>query len=263
MNRLPSLYLSHGAPTLPIDPALPATAFTHLGGELPRPSAVLMLSAHWNTLAPAVSVARQPETIHDFYGFPRALYELRYPAPGAPELASRAAGLLDAAGIATATTEYGLDHGAWVPMLLMFPEADIPVAQLSIQPRADAAHHFRVGRALRALRDEGVMVIGSGQITHNLREADFGATPEDADPSVAEFTGWFEDKLARRDIDALLDYRAQAPHAVRMHPTDEHLLPVFAALGAADDDYQLGIQSLGTYQRVLAMTNYVFAPGSA
>jgi 4,5-DOPA dioxygenase extradiol len=107
------------------------------------------------------------------------------------------------------------------------------------------------------------MVIGSGQITHNLREADFGATPEDADPSVAEFTGWFEDKLARRDIDALLDYRAQAPHAIRMHPTDEHLLPVFAALGAADDDYQLGIQSLGTYQRMLAMTNYVFASASA
>jgi 4,5-DOPA dioxygenase extradiol len=139
MNRLPSLYLSHGAPTLPIDPALPSTAFTHLGGELPRPNAVLMLSAHWNTLAPAVSVARQPETIHDFYGFPRALYELRYPAPGAPELASRAAGLLDAAGIATATTEYGLDHGAWVPMLLMFPEADIPITSASAAPCARCA----------------------------------------------------------------------------------------------------------------------------
>ncbi|WP_186120658.1 DODA-type extradiol aromatic ring-opening family dioxygenase [Burkholderia gladioli] len=259
MSRLPSLYLSHGAPTLPIDPLLPSAAFTHLGAELPRPRAVLMLSAHWNTLAPAVSVSARPETIHDFHGFPRALYELRYPAPGAPELAERTAALLEAAGIPTATTDYGLDHGAWVPMLLMFPEADIPVAQLSIQPRADAAHHFRVGRALRALRDDGVTVIGSGQITHNLRQADFGATPEEADPRVDEFTGWFEDRLAHRDIEALLDYRRQAPHAALMHPTDEHLLPVFAALGAADDDYQLGIQSLGTYQRVLAMTNYVFA----
>lgn len=143
-------------------------------------------------------------------------------------------------------------------MLLMFPRADVPIAQLSIQPRKDAAHHFRVGRALRALKDEGVMVIGSGQITHNLRAADFSARPEDADPRVAEFTDWFEDKLVARNIDALLDYRRQAPHAVLMHPTDEHLLPVFAALGAADDDYSLAIQSLGTYQRSLAMTNYVF-----
>ncbi|WP_017923407.1 DODA-type extradiol aromatic ring-opening family dioxygenase, partial [Burkholderia glumae] len=208
------------------------------------------------------SIATRPDTIHDFHGFPRELYALRYPAPGAPELARQAAALLGGAGIAAATTEYGLDHGAWVPMLLMFPEADIPVAQLSIQPRSDAAHHFRVGRALRSLRDEGVMVIGSGQITHNLREADFGATPADADPRVDEFTSWFEERLARREIDSLLDYRRLAPHAQRMHPTDEHLLPVFAALGAADDDYRLGIQALGTYQRVLAMTNYVFAPGA-
>lgn len=149
MNRLPSLYLSHGAPTLPIDPALPSGAFTHLAAELPRPRAVLMLSAHWGTQRPVASIAAHPETIHDFYGFPQALYDIRYPAPGAPDVAERAAGLLNAAGIETATTEHGLDHGAWVPMLLMFPEADVPVAQLSIQPRADAAHHFALGRALR------------------------------------------------------------------------------------------------------------------
>jgi len=263
MTRLPSLYLSHGAPTLPIDPALPSHAFTQLGAALPRPRAVLMLSAHWGTQQPVASVAQRPETIHDFYGFPRALYEIEYPAPGAPDVAERAAALLNAAGIETATHAHGLDHGAWVPMLLMFPDADVPVAQLSIQPHADAGHHFRLGRALRPLRDEGVMLIGSGQITHNLHAADFGATPEEADPGVTEFTDWFEAKLAGRDIDALLDYRRQAPHAVLMHPTDEHLLPVFAALGAADDDYQLGIQSLGTYQRVLAMTNYVFAGAAA
>jgi 4,5-DOPA dioxygenase extradiol len=263
MNRLPSVYLSHGAPTLPIDPHLPSGAFGVLGAELPRPRAVLMLSAHWGTLQPVASDARQPETIHDFYGFPPALYEIEYPAPGAPELAARAVELLGAAGIEAGLAARGLDHGAWVPMLLMYPQADIPVTQLSIQPRADAAHHFRVGRALRALRDDGVLVVGSGQITHNLRAADFGATPEQADPSVAEFTDWFEARLAERDIEALLDYRRRAPHAVRMHPTDEHLLPVFAALGAADDDYRLAIQSLGTYQRVLAMTNYVFEAAPA
>ncbi|PLZ01420.1 dioxygenase [Burkholderia sp. WAC0059] len=257
-TRLPALFLSHGAPTLPIDPSLPSAGFAALSARLPRPEAVLMLSAHWGTLQPAVSTASEPETIHDFYGFPRALYEIRYPAPGAPDVAQRAAALLGAGGFAVDAEPHGLDHGAWVPMLLMFPDADVPVAQLSIQPRGDAAHHFRLGRALRALRDEGVMVIGSGQITHNLRAADFSARPEDADPHVAEFTGWFEDRLRERDLDALLDYRRRAPHAQWMHPTDEHLLPVFAALGAADDDYGLTIQSLGTYQRALAMTNYVF-----
>ncbi|WP_118184908.1 DODA-type extradiol aromatic ring-opening family dioxygenase [Paraburkholderia phosphatilytica] len=258
MNRLPSLYLSHGSPTLPIDPALPSAEFATLSNALPRPDAILMLSAHWGTLAPVASTAETPETIHDFYGFPRALYEIEYPAPGAPDVARRAAQALRDHGIESATQPYGLDHGAWVPMLLMFPQADVPVAQLSIQPRMDPAHHFRVGRALRALRDEGVMVIGSGQITHNLRAADFSARREDADPRVDEFIEWFETRLAAHDIDALLDYRRQAPHAALMHPTDEHLLPVFSALGAADDDYTLDIQSLGTYQRVLAMTNYVF-----
>ncbi|MDQ7980028.1 class III extradiol ring-cleavage dioxygenase [Paraburkholderia sp. SARCC-3016] len=258
MTRLPTLFLSHGAPTLPIDPSLPSAEFASLSATLPRPKAILMLSAHWMTAKPVASTASKPETIHDFHGFPRQLYDIRYPAPGAPDVARHAAELLDAAGIATSSEPHGLDHGAWVPMLLMFPSADIPVAQLSIQPRLDPGHHFRVGRALRALRDDGVMVIGSGQITHNLREADFSARPEDADPRVTEFTDWFEARLAARDVDALLDYRRHAPHAVSMHPTDEHLLPVFAALGAAADDYQMQIQPLGTYQRVLAMTNYVF-----
>ena len=257
---MPAVFLSHGAPTLPIDPSLPSGGFVTLSAELPRPESMLMLSAHWGTLQPVVSTATQPETIHDFYGFPRALYEIEYPAPGAPETAQRAAALLREHGVPVGEEAHGLDHGTWVPMLLMFPQADVPVAQLSIQPHADAAHHFAIGRALRALRDEGVMVIGSGQITHNLRAADFSARPEDADPRVEEFTDWFEDRLAARDIDALLDYRRRAPHAQLMHPTDEHLLPVFAALGAADDDYTLGVQSLGTYQRALAMTNYVFGP---
>ena len=259
--RLPAVFLSHGSPMLPIDPALPSGGFPMLAEALPRPESILVLSAHWGTLAPVVSTAAQPETIHDFHGFPRALYALEYPAPGAPETARRAAALLREQGAAVSEAAHGIDHGTWIPMLLMYPQADVPVAQLSIQPRADAAHHFAIGRALRALRDDGVMVIGSGQITHNLRAADFSAGPAEADPRVAEFTGWMEERLAQRDIDALLDYRRRAPHAVLMHPTDEHLLPIFAALGAADDDYTFGVQDLGTYQRMLAMTNYVF--GSA
>ena len=258
MARLPSLYLSHGAPTLPIDPSMPSGEFAALAARLPRPRAILMLSAHWGTDMPVASTAAAPETIHDFYGFPRALYELQYPAPGAPELAREAAALLDAADLPAQTRPHGLDHGAWVPLLLMFPQADVPVAQLSIQPHRDPAHHFAVGRALRPLAEEGVLIVGSGQITHNLRAADFGAKPGDADPRVAEFTDWFETRLAERDIEAVLDYRRRAPHAALMHPTDEHLLPGYSALGAADDGYSLDIQSLGTFQRALAMTNYVF-----
>lgn len=258
MSRLPSLFLSHGAPTLPIDPSMPSGEFAALGARLPRPRAILVLSAHWGTNVPVASTAEAPETIHDFYGFPRPLYELQYRAPGAPDVARQAAALLDAAGMAAQTQPRGLDHGAWVPLLLMYPQADIPVAQLSIQPHRDPAHHYAVGRALRPLAEDGILIVGSGQITHNLRAADFGAKPGDADPRVAEFTDWFEERLAQRDIDALLDYRARAPHAAAMHPTDEHLLPVFAAIGAASDDYALDIQSLGTFQRALAMTNYVF-----
>jgi 4,5-DOPA dioxygenase extradiol len=259
MPRLPTVFISHGAPTLPIDPSMPSAEFASFATRFERPRSILMLSAHWGTAQPVASIAEQPETIHDFYGFPRALYEIHYRAPGAPELGKQATTLLTQAGIPSAITEHGLDHGAWVPLLLMFPDAGIPVAQLSIQPHLDPAHHYRVGRALRALRDDGVMIVGSGQITHNLRTADFSARPEDADPRVTEFTDWFEDRLAKRDIEALLDYRKQAPHAVLMHPTDEHLLPIFGALGAADDDFELGIQSLGTFQKTLAMTNYVFS----
>jgi 4,5-DOPA dioxygenase extradiol len=258
MSRLPTVFISHGAPTLPIDPSMPAAEFASFATRFAHPRSILMLSAHWGTTLPVASIATQPETVHDFHGFPRELYEIRYPAPGAPELGARAAKLLSEAGIASGVAEHGLDHGAWVPLLLMLPNADIPVAQLSIQPRLDPAHHYRVGRALRALREDGVLIVGSGQITHNLRTADFSARPEDGDPRVTEFTDWFEEKLAQRDIEALLDYRAQAPHAVLMHPTDEHLLPIFAALGAANDDFSLGIQSLGTFQKTLAMTNYVF-----
>lgn len=258
MSRFPAVFISHGAPTLPIDPSMPTAEFATIATRFERPRAILMLSAHWGTAQPVASVATKPETIHDFYGFPRALYEIHYRAPGAPELAARAATLLSDAGIPSAVSEHGLDHGAWVPLLLMYPDADIPVTQLSIQPRLDPGHHFRVGRALRSLREEGVLIVGSGQITHNLRTADFHARPDQGDPKVIEFTDWFEKHMAERNIDALLNYRALAPHGPLMHPTDEHLLPIFSALGAASDDFSLDIQSLGTFQKTLAMTNYVF-----
>ena len=168
--KMPVLFVSHGSPTLPLEPGDTGAAWRKLGEQLPKPSAILMISAHWETRIPTVSRAVQPETIHDFYGFPAELYELQYPAPGAPEMAQAAALALQQAGIPVQLDDtHGLDHGAWVPLSLMYPNADIPVAQLSLQPDRDPAWHIALGRALRPLREQGVLIVGSGSITHNLR----------------------------------------------------------------------------------------------
>jgi len=233
-GRQPAIFVSHGAPTLALEPGPTRGFLAGLGTVLPRPRAILVLSAHWETAAPAVSTAEHPETIHDFHGFPPALYEMRYPAPGAPQLAQRVRALLGGAGMAVdGVPDRGLDHGAWVPLMLMYPQADIPVTQLSVQTALGPAHHLRLGGALRPLRDEGVLILGSGSVTHNLREFgrhdDAGAPPD----WVGGFNDWLVEHLAAGDRKPLLDYRRQAPHAARNHPTEEHLLPLFAALGAA------------------------------
>ena len=238
MAALPSLFVSHGSPTLALDPGSTGPALAKLAASLPRPGAVLVASAHWETPRPTVSAASRPETIHDFGGFPQPLFEIQYPAPGAPAVAARARELLAASGFDTALDpERGLDHGAWVPLRFMYPEADVPAAQVSIQPRLGPAHHFRLGAALAPLADEGVLILGSGSGTHNLREVRWRAREnEDVPAWVQEFRAWLVDALARGDVEALLDYRARAPHAVRNHPTDEHLLPLYVALGAAGRD---------------------------
>jgi 4,5-DOPA dioxygenase extradiol len=233
-HRLPALFISHGAPTLVLEPGPTRAFLARLGSGLERPKAILSLSAHWETAVPAISLARQPETIHDFYGFPEALYAMRYPAPGAPELAVRAASLLTGCGIAAATEEdRGLDHGTWVPLRLMYPEADIPVTQLSVQSRLGPAHHWRVGEALRPLRDEGVLIIASGSVTHNLRESRHHRYDSPPPVWVSGFNDWLHDRVVSMDRTALQQYRSLAPHAVRNHPSEEHLLPLFAAAGAA------------------------------
>src|SRR5690606_29702443 len=172
MNRLPTLFISHGSPMLALQDSPARRFLLELGQTLPRPKAVVVASAHWETLGrPAVDFASQPETIHDFGGFPRALFEMQYPAPGAPELSARVAELLEQAGYTPGKIpNRGLDHGAWVPLTLMYPQADIPVLQVSIMRGADPAEHERLGKALAALRDKGVLVIGSGSLTHNLYE---------------------------------------------------------------------------------------------
>ncbi|MFZ5556136.1 MAG: DODA-type extradiol aromatic ring-opening family dioxygenase [Pseudomonadota bacterium] len=254
---MPALFVSHGAPTLPLED-VPARDFLGaLGAELPRPRAILAVSAHWLTDTPAVSAAPRPETVHDVYGFPAPLYALRYPAPGDAAVAERARALLDGAGFsASVDGARGLDHGAWVPLMLMYPDADVPVIQLALQPRLGTGHHLRLGAALAALRDEGVLILGSGGATHNLREFRGHAAGDPLEDYAAGFARWLAQAVERGDREALANYRALAPHAARNHPTDEHLLPLHVAAGAAAGPGRR-IHASASYG-VLAMDAYRF-----
>jgi 4,5-DOPA dioxygenase extradiol len=260
MSPLPTIFLSHGSPMLALQDS-PARRFLQgIGTSLGRPKAIVAVSAHWETLGgPAVSLATRPETIHDFGGFPRALFEMQYPVPGAPEAAERAAGLLEAAGVKVGrSAQRGLDHGAWVPLMLMYPDADIPVAQLSVVRGAGPAEHERLGRALTALRSEGVLVVGSGSLTHNLYE--FRGQELDAPVPhwVSEFEEWMKARLETGERAALLDYRGAAPFAAQNHPTEEHLLPLFVAMGAAGPDARASLLHASVEHGVLAMDAYAF-----
>jgi 4,5-DOPA dioxygenase extradiol len=252
---MPTLFVSHGSPTLILD-QVPARAFlTALGEQVPRPKAIIAVSAHWNTDTPAVSVAARPETIHDFYGFPDALYRLHYDAPGAPELAARVAGLTGA----VCDPGHGLDHGAWVPAMLGWPEADIPIFQLSVQPHLGPAHHIALGRKLAPLRDEGVLILGSGSATHNLRRLVRGGPGAEPEPWAAAFDDWLADTLEKGDEAALADYRVRAPYAREAHPTDEHFLPIHVAFGAAGEGARGRALHRSFTLGNLSMASYAFA----
>jgi len=229
-----SLFVSHGAPTLPLAD-VPARRFLEqLGTRLARPEAILVASAHWETERPAVTASAINSTVHDFFGFAPELYEMRYAAPGSVVLAKRVAALLGAAGFACdLDTERGLDHGAWVPLFMAWPEADIPVLQVSLQSRLGPAHHLRLGRALAPLGEAGVLVIGSGSLTHNLAALSGDDGNDRAPDWVGAFADWVADALEEGRSEELLDYRRRAPFAARSHPSEEHLLPLFVALGAA------------------------------
>jgi 4,5-DOPA dioxygenase extradiol len=254
---LPSVFLSHGSPMHALEPGPAGEAWKALGQRLPRPSAILIASAHWETEAPMLTGAARPQTIHDFYNFPEPLYRLRYPAPGAPDVARRAQALLKGASIAASIdATRGLDHGAWAPLLYAYPQADVPVVQISIQPALGPRHHVNVGRALRPLADEGVLILGSGHMTHNLR--DWARGRGEPAPYAREFAKWVKEKLESRDLDSLVEYRSRSPHGVRAHPTDEHFLPLFFALGAASDDMKAERVYDAIDAGVLAMDAYVF-----
>lgn len=236
--RQPVLFVSHGAPSLIIDNTPARDFLRDFGATLGRPRALLVVSAHWETATPTVSTATSPETIYDFRGFSPELYTLRHPAPGAPDVAEEVAAALADAGLPCARSDRGLDHGAWIPLKLMNPEADIPVLQLSIVHGGSPALHVALGAALAPLRDKGVLILASGSMTHDLKSF-FTGRPGLDDPApdwVSAFGDWTAERVEAGDVAALVDYRARGPHAARNHPTEDHILPLHVALGAAAGD---------------------------
>ncbi|MGA8146159.1 MAG: class III extradiol ring-cleavage dioxygenase [Gallionellaceae bacterium] len=235
--RMPVVFISHGAPDALLKAPDAVACWGEIGQSVTDPAAILVVSAHWEARQPTVSLSGSPETIHDFSGFSPELYSMQYRAPGAPALAGRVESLLSAAGLeADSNPSRGLDHGAWVPLSAMYPQANVPVTQLSLVRDADPATHFELGRALAPLRDEGVLIVGSGAITHNFAWLDWRANAEKAPfPQAEVFSNWVADRLAAQDISALLAYRS-APYGAESHPSEEHFLPFFVALGAATDD---------------------------
>lgn len=258
MSRMPVLFVSHGSPTYAIEPGLAGSQLAKLGESLPRPTAVLVVSPHWATRGVRVTVTAEPQTIHDFGGFPSHLYQIRYPAPGHPPAAHRALELLAASGwVAEADEKRGMDHGAWVPLMHLLPAADVPVFQVSMPWDLDETGALRLGQALAPLAAEGVLVVASGSLTHNLYEFRRGGGGED--PYVVEFVRWVRQVVTDGDTRRLLTTLDEAPHGRRAHPTSEHFLPLLVAAGAAGQA-TVAVLDGGIQHGVLAMESYVFNP---
>ncbi|MFE0103292.1 dioxygenase [Streptomyces sp. NPDC059009] len=237
MSRMPALYLSHGAPPLADDPVWPAE-LAAWSADLPRPTAVLMVSAHWEEAPLALGATETLPLVYDFWGFPEHYYQVTYAAPGAPQLAASVRKLLRSAGTPVQDVpDRGLDHGAYVPLVEMYPEADIPVLQISL-PTLEPERLMEIGRRLAPLRDEGVLIVGSGFFTHNLAALRQSGTPAWS----AEFDAWGREALAAGDVDALLDFETTSPAGRLAHPRTEHFAPLFVTLGAADAVGELGAQ---------------------
>lgn len=265
---LPALFISHGSPDTAIADTEAAAWLRQMARDLPRPRAIVVASAHFEVSGGVVvSADPKPETIHDFGGFAPELYAMQYPAPGEPQLARRIVGDLQKAGfIARAADKRGFDHGVWVPLKLAYPDADIPVVSVSVDPDKGPEHHFRLGQALAGLGAEGVLVIGSGSFTHNLGEAfkllRKGTRVAEVPDWVENFSSWMNERLAASDVEALLDYRRAAPYAVENHPTDEHLLPLYVAMGAAGEHGTARLVHDSAEFGVLAMTMWRFDPAA-
>ncbi len=260
--RLPVVFVSHGSPDALLTAPDALACWREIGDSIAMPGAILVVSAHWQARQPTASMAGAPATLHDFSGFAPELQRRRYPAPGAPALAERVVATLADAGItADLHPDRGLDHGAWVPLSVMYPHAAIPVVQLALARDGGPAAHLAIGRALAPLRDDDVLIVASGSITHNFDWIDRAAGPElEPLPAAAAFANWVGARWMEQDLAALVNYRS-APHGAAAHPTEEHFLPLFVALGAADGDAPRQYRPRFAY-RGLAMDAYV-AGGTA
>ncbi|XVF14686.1 hypothetical protein REPUB_Repub09cG0082700 [Reevesia pubescens] len=260
-----TFYISHGSPTLSIDESLPARHFLQswkdkVFGQIPK--SILVISGHWDTSFPAVNIVQRNDTIYDFYGFPDRMYKLKYPAPGAPELALRVKELLMTSGFQRVDEdrERGLDHGAWVPLMLMYPEADIPVCQLSVQSKKDGTYHYNLGKALALLKDEGVLIIGSGATTHNLRALrNLGGAVV---PWASEFDTWLKDALLQGRYEDVNHFQEKAPNAKMAHPWPDHFYPLHVAMGAAGENAKAKLIHHSWDLGALSYASYQFAAGS-
>lgn len=257
LQRAPVLFISHGAPTFALEPGQLGANLRAIGQQLAGVKAVLVVSPHWQTRELQVLTTPTPETVHDFGGFPAALYALQYPAPGQPELALDALRLLTQAGWSvTADARRGLDHGAWVPLFHLLPQANVPVFQVSMPHQLDTAGALALGRALAPLRDQGVLIVGSGSLTHNLYELQRPGAP--AVDYAVEFAHWIRQAVSRADVVALVDYRRLAPHAERAHPKQEHFLPLLVAQGASQETETAQVIAGDITYGVLSMESYVW-----
>lgn len=255
------LFVPHGAPTFALTPGAAGAAMSEVARQWPAPRAIVVVSPHWDTRVPTVGTATQLETIHDFYGFPAALYELQYPATGCPEVAREVAHALQAAGFEVALDpQHGLDHGAWQPLRQMFPDADVPIVPLSMQSRGGPEHALRVGQALATLTEQNIWVIASGNLTHNLGDWHVAASTHGQTPAyVQRFTDWVAEQLRTHNLPALLNYRQETADGRQAHPSEDHLLPLFVALGAAGSSANAQPFYRGISDHVIAMDGYAFA----
>ncbi|SFU66585.1 Aromatic ring-opening dioxygenase, catalytic subunit, LigB family [Polaromonas sp. YR568] len=258
--KIPALFVSHGAPMFALEPGQAGPLLHAIGKRLlalPGLRAILVISPHWRTRGLRVGASARPETVHDFGGFPAPLYALQYPAPGAPEISGEVATLLARAGLpAQLMDEQGLDHGAWVPLLHLLPGAPLPVFQLSLPIELRATDALALGRALAPLREQGVLILASGGLTHNLYEFRQSET-ETPESYVHEFVQWARRAALAHDEAALVDFRG-APHSRRAHPSDEHYLPLLVAAGASSAGEPVEVMEGGVTYGVLSMEGYVF-----
>ena len=254
------LFVPHGAPTFALQPGAAGAAMSQLAQSLGAPRAIVVVSPHWETALPTVGTAAQLETIYDFGGFDSRLYDLRYPATGCPEAARQVVAALQSQGfVVQQDAQRGLDHGAWMPLRQMFPDADVPVIPLSVQTLAGPEHAYRVGQALATLAAQNFLIVASGNVTHNLRDYMTVSRAGGQTPGyVQDFADWVHQQMTGKHVETLLNYRQSSPSGARAHPSEDHLLPLFTALGAAGADAQPEAFYRGISDYVIAMDGYAF-----